>query len=335
MKQYYWVFILLVFWMTRRIFKYPKNKKITYSHVVLETNPTKQLFRSVPSATSDKKTSKLQKCQNVNLGPEKERKIDEMASDLVAQSNITRYVMFLGFARSGHSFIGSVIDAAPNTLIANEHNAFQRFLNSEYNTSFGLFQDLATNSIRCGLYGRVQIYNYTIPNSWQGRANVLTVIGDKKGGTTTKLLRKHPHAFDSFLTWLGIQVYIVVVFRNPFDMIATQSYRSHPDKIISDADVLKVLNSYSFILDYIEQHPNLKFHVMTMEKFAERTGLEFIRLCKFTGMECNDDLFRQVNTTVHHKVHKRRYEMKWLPEQKQKVETFIQQNLLIYYDSEF
>lgn len=332
MKQYYWGFILLIFCMARRIFRYPKNKKISYGHVVLETNLTKQLFRSVPSVTSNKK---LQNCQNVNLGLEKERKIDDMASQLMAQSNITHYVMFLGFARSGHSFIGSVIDAAPNALIANEHNAFDRFLNSEYNTSFGLFQDLAINSIRCGLYGRVQVYNYTIPNSWQGHANVLTIIGDKKGGTTTQLLRKHPRAFDNFLTWIGTQVYIVVVFRNPFDMIATQTYRSHSDKIISDANILKVLNLYSFILDYIEQHPNIKFHVMTMENFAEKTDLEFNRLCKFTGMECNGDLFRQVNKTVHHKVHKRRYEMKWLSEQKQKVETFIQKNLLTYYDSEF
>jgi hypothetical protein len=116
------------------------------------------------------------------------------------RQNIQRYVMFLATPHSGHSLVGSLLDAHPMMLVANEGNIFRRWVtkwreseNQSKRSQEQIFQYIFNNSLSCALYTRWQNdYNYTVPNGWGGSwiPGELTVIGDKKGGNAFKMFQK-------------------------------------------------------------------------------------------------------------------------------------------------
>lgn len=139
------------------------------------------------------------------------------------KESIKRYVMFIATARSGHSLVGSLLDAHPMMLVANEDNIFSKYLKpgTPLETRDEIFDSILSNSLKCALYSRWQHgYNYTVPHGWGGdwMPGKLTVIGDKKGGTTSKLLKalqsekKMVKVFQEFQRTIGLPIHIIHVF---------------------------------------------------------------------------------------------------------------------------
>ena len=109
-------------------------------------------------------------------------------------SDVKLFVLFVGYPRSGHSIIGSLLDAHPNVIIAHEFNVLNwagqmgsyskrqlfnmLFMNSYHNA----FVDGASRS------RNYKGYNLTVDTSWQGRyRDTVDVIGDKNGDQVSKL----------------------------------------------------------------------------------------------------------------------------------------------------
>ena len=98
--------------------------------------------------------------------------------------NVETFVMFIGHGRSGHSLVGSLLDAHPDVIIAHESNIlghmgtfrkpkiernFQKHLlfyrlhhNSEQNAMFGIHAEKSL--LGDGEY----TYTYHVPGQWQG-----------------------------------------------------------------------------------------------------------------------------------------------------------------------
>ena len=49
----------------------------------------------------------------------------EVSTDAADFEKLQAYCMFIGYPRSGHSLVGSLLDAHPNIIIAHELNALQ------------------------------------------------------------------------------------------------------------------------------------------------------------------------------------------------------------------
>eukprot|EP00984_Skeletonema_dohrnii_P037177 scaffold38995_cov161-Skeletonema_dohrnii-CCMP3373.AAC.1 len=145
------------------------------------------------------------------------------------KESLKRYVMFIATAHSGHSLVGSLLDAHPMMLVANEDDIFSRYLKHPGNSYPGtpletrdeIFDSILSNSLKCALYSRWQhAYNYTVPHGWGGdwMPGKLTVIGDKKGGTTSNRLKalqsekKMVEVFQEFQTTIGLPIHIIHVF---------------------------------------------------------------------------------------------------------------------------
>jgi len=275
--------------------------------------------------------------------------------------NVNRFVMFFGFARSGHSWIGSLLDASPNALIGNEVDAL-----GMYNTKISkteTFSKLARSSFFCGKYDRLQAYNYTIPGLWQGKVrDKLEVIGDKRGGKSTDTLlqlgsnpwenerdaRAQKKYFDGFLRYLKVEPRIIVVLRNPFDMIATKLLRTieneerqrHPMneerlRHLMNELVGSTLREYKEVLWAVKNLGDPRqWHVMTMENFATNTEKELLSLCKFTGVDCPPDMIAKVVEKTHHEVHHTKHMIQWKSSQEKVVSDYIKENLSLYYDND-
>ena len=110
---------------------------------------------------------------------------------------VQKFVFFVGYERSGHSIIGSMMDAHPDMIIAHEYHLFKNWRKQLMNKAY-LFKALYSKSFADATKGlrRAQAnskgYTLHMNNSWQGQFNHLKVIGDKSGGVTSRLYKQSP-----------------------------------------------------------------------------------------------------------------------------------------------
>ena len=152
--------------------------------------------------------------------------------------SVNRLVLFIGYPRSAHSIIGSMMDAHPNMVIAHEHRLLEECIIYKRMSSLlnktALFNQLYRNSYtnaqdRSGWRSEERDsrkgYNLYIPHTWQGIFRKLEVIGDKSGGYLSAQFGRHFNKSKLCLRLLQevveVPVVMIHVVRNPFDMIAT------------------------------------------------------------------------------------------------------------------
>jgi hypothetical protein len=135
------------------------------------------------------------------------------------------FVQFVGFPRSGHSLVGSVLDAHPGALIAHELDAVGLF-----DAGLSAAEVLAlvrANTAAFEAHGRYwNGHCYAVPGGAGGDARRASVVGDKKGDWAVRRTRADPDLVDRMERRLSPRrcVYVLVA-RNPFDNVATMSMR--------------------------------------------------------------------------------------------------------------
>lgn len=136
--------------------------------------------------------------------------------------DLEAFCLFLGCPRSGHSLVGGLLDAHPHMIVAHELDVL-RFVEARF-TSSQLYPLLLANSRASAESGREQSgHSYAVPNQWQGRFERLRVIGDKKGGVSTRRLRARPELLQRLAETVGLPVKVIHVVRNPYDNISTMA----------------------------------------------------------------------------------------------------------------
>ena len=161
-----------------------------------------------------------------------ESTIPQLAQSTV--NGVEKFVFFVGYARSGHSMIGSVIDAHPNMIIAHEYflmeECSRKLKKNEhiFHDKLKLFSSLYSNSYltsKCGWRSDTHTakgYNFNLDSEWQGAFTQLRVIGDKSGDSAVQVLSgKHGSRCLEEMSSLNMSVTAIHVVRNPYDMIAT------------------------------------------------------------------------------------------------------------------
>ncbi|NEO53876.1 MAG: sulfotransferase [Okeania sp. SIO3B5] len=142
--------------------------------------------------------------------------------------NVEKYCMFIGYPRSGHSLLGGLIDAHPNIILGNELDALkyieagfrglqiyylllkssQYFINQEKN----LIPEAEIPKGR---------FKYIVPNQYNGKFTNLKIIGDKRGGGSTKRLKDNFEILSALESQIKVPIKIIHVVRNPFDNISS------------------------------------------------------------------------------------------------------------------
>ena len=88
-------------------------------------------------------------------------------------------VLFIGYPRSGHTLIASLMDAHPNVIVSNEYDLIYKWTHwgpeqkrkenvfySIYNSSYWE----ATTGYRAPVVNK-GLFKYHVPNQWQGKFN--------------------------------------------------------------------------------------------------------------------------------------------------------------------
>lgn len=226
-----------------------------------------------------------------------------------AFDQVERFCLFAGYARSGHSVVGAVLDAHRDAVIAHELEVTSFVLAGI--TRDELYARLLARSQWFRWYKRnASNYDYRIPGQWQGRFDRLRVIGDKRGGTVAQTVAKHPDFFDRLRSITGVPVHVIHVVRNPFDNISAMS-------IWQGMTLEEAIDYYFSHHDSTARLNELcgEGRVMTVhhETFVADPAGVITNLCAFLGLECYPGYLEACRQRVFRTPSLTRQKVPWTP----------------------
>ena len=230
------------------------------------------------------------------------------------------YCMFIGYPRSGHSLLGSLLDAHPEAMVAHEADVL-RYVQAGFRR-LQLFSLILENSRGYGARREI-VYDYTVPGQWQGRYRRLRVIGDKKGGRSTRRLATSPELLRRLRQAVGVPVRFVHVARNPFDNIATIFQRSAPGRDL-DAAVSEYLALCATVHELRQRLGTEAMLDVRHESLLARPHHSIREACAFLGLEAEPAYVDACAGTLYDAPRRTRHDVAWPPEQVDRVERAIE-----------
>ena len=271
-------------------------------------------------------------------------------------ASVEAFVFFVGWQRSGHSIIGSLLDGHPDAVIAHEFflfNHLQEFTSKRLGASSRarLFNQLVANSFRHAHFGdrsefrNKKGYNLKMAGSWQGCFRKLRVVGDKAAGEVTNVYRRNTtkfiHHLRSLKSLVRLPLKVIHVVRNPYDMIATLSlYRGSSvtdmkvsatvDDRYSDQEVIKEAATTILVKAHFLQEMEGKGYEWDMirihsEDFIAKPTAVMAELCRFLGLECSEDYLQLCADKTFKSTSRSRELIEWDPAVKAQVERSIRE----------
>lgn len=236
-----------------------------------------------------------------------------------------RFCTFIGYPRSGHTLVGSLLNSHPEIVISHELDALRYVRRGVHRTTlFGLI--LARDAWFTGQGSEWTGFDYSVEAQWQGRARRYRVIGDKRGGHTSLALVDRPELTDELRETVLMPVAVVHVTRNPFDNIARMAKRS-----TEELDAAGKLQSAA-----------RTYLGMARAAHAQRQGWEprwwidvrhedfcadpkhwLTELCRFLQVEPEHEWLEAVVPKVHESPSRSRDVVQWTPELIDEIEAAI------------
>ncbi len=243
-----------------------------------------------------------------------------------ALSGLESYCMFIGYPRSGHSLLGSLLDAHPDIVIAHELDAL-RFVEAGFSQE-QLFYLLIERSKWFTNKGRTWYeYSYDVPNQWNGRFRLIRVIGDKKGGQSSERLARNPQLLEKLRRTLTTDLKIIHVTRNPFDNITTMSTRM-------SMSLQNASKHYFWLCDSVvrakaSQDPSNWLDLRHEDLIVDPTGT-LKGACAFLGQEAEDEYLSDCATLVFDSPRKTRSKVEWHKDLIEEVQERLAQYPFLY-----
>ena len=224
-------------------------------------------------------------------------------------ADVETFCMFLGYPRSGHSLVGSLLDAHPDVIIAHELDVL-KFVGAGFNRS-QIFYLLLENSRVRGDRGREYSgYSYEVGGQWQGRYRKLRVIGDKKGGRSSTRLTSRPELLESMRKTIGVHSKFVHVIRNPYDCITTMTTRNQRGLSLEN----RIENYFSRVATVAATMKRIApddILDVRHEELIEEPKKYLERLCRLIGVDPLPDYLEASAKIIFKEPQRSRYKLPW------------------------
>ena len=272
--------------------------------------------------------------------------------------SVKQFISFIGYPRSGHSIVGSLLDAHPNVAVANEFHAFQWLTQHSTlpqekirDTLFNLlYQNTYNNVFRNGTRSNNgKGYNLTVENGWQERYRQhIDVIGEKNGGAMTQLYHNDITRFNAAYKMLTqfLPVKFIHCVRNPFDIISTivlykiRRIKHQKDFISSlrqantqkqyknDEELNKAIDFFFISADSvvnISQYLDSDVLEIHNHELVSHPADTMVNLCQYLNIHCPRDYVQSCAHKVFPEISRTRYFIDWPEETKAMVQRRIKQ----------
>ena len=224
---------------------------------------------------------------------------------------VERFCMFLGYPRSGHTLVCSILDAHPEVVIANELHAL-RYVDYGFSRD-QLYYLLLKNSEEFHAAGQEYTgYSYNVPNQWQGRYRKLRVIGDKRADRSLIRLRSKPERLDRLQEAVGVEVRYIHIVRNPYDVIASVATKTDKKNFQESIDFFFMLAEG--VTRAEEQIPASGWLEIRQETIVATPEDSIRKLCHYLGVEPDEGYVKDCAGIVFASPNKVRHKASWTPE---------------------
>ena len=232
-----------------------------------------------------------------------------------AISSVHSYVMFIGIGRSGTTLIGSLLDAHPRMIIANEQNTL-KYVRLGLIPRAQIYWLLIKNSRDSAHAGRIGGggYKYAVPGQSQGEFDTLEVIGDKsRSGRTVAWLNSTPVLLDRLATVTQARIRIIQVIRNPFDTIATRSIRRKLPLEQIYREYFALCEKLQRLISRIDEISDLDVEriPVSLEDFIEQPDMHLEAICEKLGVSADNDYLQACAGIVYKQPNKSRFKVSW------------------------
>ncbi|HEY7523121.1 MAG TPA: sulfotransferase [Candidatus Limnocylindrales bacterium] len=235
------------------------------------------------------------------------------------------YCLFIGHGRSGHSIVGSLLDAHPEAVVSDELDAvryvalgFRRdqVLALSLDKSERLARGLRRKAGRGGT-----TYSYLVPGWANGRYDRLRVVGDSAAGTTVHRMHANPELLDRIDRRMArLRVRYIHVARNPFDNISTMTIRRGRD--LDDA-IRAYFADCDALVEIRRRIGHDRLHDLRHEDLIADPRGRLAELCRFVGLEAPGEYLEACAGILFASPSRSRDSVAWSPDRKERVEREI------------
>jgi hypothetical protein len=223
---------------------------------------------------------------------------------------VKAFTLFIGYPRSGHSLVGSLIDAHSDAIIAHEANALKALRYGFRRDQ--IFYYLLRNSERFTQAGRLSTgYSYLVPGQWQGRFRELRVIGDKYGDFTTTALVRRPWLLERLREEVKVPVKFFHVLRSPYDNITTIFRRSRRTPRTLPESIEYYFSLVEGVARLKERIPAEDLIEVQLEEIVASPVEILRRSCEFLGLVPGEDYLQACASIVFKSPKKTHSEIEW------------------------
>ena len=133
---------------------------------------------------------------------------------------LERFCVFVGEPRSGHSVLGTLINAHRNALISHNLDVLD-LLRSGLGRADILQRIRERDRWMARRNREIGGYRYEVPGTWLGWDDAVRVIGDKRAGATSRYLYEEPDLLSRLQETIGLPLCVIHHVRNPWDNISS------------------------------------------------------------------------------------------------------------------
>jgi hypothetical protein len=236
-----------------------------------------------------------------------------------ALRDVETFFLVLGYARSGSTLVGSMLDAHPNMVVAHEADIL-RYVRPGVTRS-QLFAILLERDRQFASVGRRwHGFDYAVPDAFQGRFAPLRVIGDKHAGRATRRLWRDPLLLERVRALVRVPIRILHLTRNPFDNIASiaqsRGLALSPaidvyEKLCIMADGVRGRLAAGELLD------------LSYESVVAEPERRLSEICTFVGVEAPAGYLEACAAVVEPVASGRLRAAAWAPDERRRVEELV------------
>lgn len=240
------------------------------------------------------------------------------------------FFLVLGNARTGSTLLGAILNAHPALVCANEsRSSFELWRNLSRQA---ILEDLYSNAVTVrqgGLQPSGYRYPIDVPHSSPER---LLGIGDKVWNPATLMLHGDASLLGHLRSLLGLNILLIEVVRNPFDVIATMHIRSGAS-LENRANWYRMhCDAASSIRKSVPENQFIRIHY---EDLIASPGDTIKEICDFLGVESDESHIRACLKLIYKDPKMTRQQVKWTPSDEDVVMKTIQvyKHLMRYGDA--
>jgi len=244
--------------------------------------------------------------------------------DLATIADMQCFCLFVGYARSGHTVLASLLDAHPDAVVANELDAVG-FFDAGFRRE-QLLHMILSNAYETAKAGNAWTgYDYAVPDGWQGRVRTASVMGDKKAAVTALRLSENPALVSRLRDEMDVPLRVIHVVRNPFDhLVARAAARA---KRQADASMPHMLETQARLYERVAivraEFQDDEWLDVRTEDFVAAPEQSLRSVLAFLGLGADDEWVRAAGGIVMAAPSRRRDVREWMPDERRSVEAEI------------